>query len=309
MAFELHLFPSLLSVRCILFVYGRVTLRRGAFHRLSSFSKAGLISVIGIGLFTQSLKAQELSNWEDSDSPVTQALSILVDFSRELSAYEVSQSVSGLKQKALSLEKSQIGKNVGGLPIPTAKVVPGDFSKLALQNEKLGGLGGTPYGATAGKSTFGKTSSDLSFKSVAQERSPVSIEPLFRDDSESLDDSEQMSPEQMVALNNQLEELEKEMKQISKKEEPYTDSDYKSYERAKELFKKNDKVISKLSDFDDRFIENAKELFVKHSWRDMDKIGKRPYERFIDRQEYKSLFPYPKGQEPKPKIHREGISH
>ena len=75
------------------------------------------------------------------------------------------------------------------------------------------------------------------------------------------------------------------------------------------LFAKHEKLILKLNDFEEGFVQNAKELFTNYSWRDMDKAGKRPYEAFIEKQESKTRFPYPKGKEPKPQIHQEGISH
>jgi len=263
----------------------------------------------GIALSFQTLQAQEIDFEIERPLSMTQGISVLDEVSRELSSQdptvrdlEPATLVTKVKTKPEKMEE-------GKLPLPTAKVSAQDFSKLAIQIQKLGDLGGTPYGSNSGKATFGKTGSDLTFQGLVQEREPVSIEPAAPSEDLSLPNQEEMSPEQLLVLNSQLDELEKEMNQLAKKDGPFEKNDYKSYEKAKELFKKNDKLISKLNEFDETFVQNAKELFVKHSWRDMDKVGKRPYERFMDRQDSQKAFPYPTGQEPKPKIHQGGISH
>ena len=96
---------------------------------------------------------------------------------------------------------------------------------------------------------------------------------------------------------------------LFRSKEPYQEMDYKAYENAKQLFIKHDKMISRINEFEQGFVRNAKELFANYSWRDMDKVGKRPYEKFIESQESKGVFPFPKGQEPKPTTHQGRISH
>lgn len=291
-------------------VRGEAVFIRGLWIRMGYLFKAMVMTMaIGSALSFETLQAQELDFEIERPLSMTQGISVLDEVSRKLSSLdqtvrelEPSTGVTRFKTKP---EKIELGK----LPLPTAKVSPQDFSKLAIQIQKLGDLGGTPYGSNFGKATFGKTGSDLTFQGLVQEREPVSIEPAAPLEDLSFPNPEEMSPEQLLVLNGQLAELEKEMNQLAKKDGPFEGNDYKSYEKAKELFKKNDKLISKLNEFDESFVQNAKELFVKHSWRDMDKVGKRPYERFMDRQGSERVFPYPRGQEPTPKIHQGGISH
>ena len=200
-------------------------------------------------------------------------------------------------------------KGIGMLPLPIAKVTESNFSKLDLQIQKLGDLGGTPYGVTTGKSTFGKIGSDLSFQGVIQERPPMPIENNIITETEVIDESLEATQEEIIEAQIKRDDLKVEMDKLATKQEPFSESDYRTYEKTKDLFKKNEKTISQMNEFDEGFVKNAKELFVNHSWRDMDKVGKRPYENFIDRKDPKITFPFPKGQEPTPKTHRGGISH
>lgn len=269
---------------------------RGVSNQLF-FSKGVLALVLSLSLFTKPVLCYELDNFDASSSSTYDALFSLIQFSAQMA-------------QVLPPEKPiKVRGEYGALPLPTAKITPGDFSKQALQKQKLGDMGGSPFGSTFGKSTFGKTGSDSTLQGLTAEKIPVPIAPYFDEELPFLENPEEMTKEQLIELDRELDDLQKEMNKIAEKETPYEKEDYKAYEKAKDLFKKNDKYISRLNEFDPKFVDHAKELFVKHSWRDMDKVGKRPYEKFIDRQESKTVFPYPKEQEPKPAIHQGEISH
>lgn len=199
--------------------------------------------------------------------------------------------------------------NQGNLPLPVAQVSASNSIRQELQQQKVGDLGGSPYGQLTGKSTFGKVEDDSSFQNLIQERGTASSAPLIEDGGNLFEGDGPMTQEQILEAENKVALFRDEISKVAFKMEPYQQMDYKAYENAKNLFMKNEKIISRLNDFEEGFVKNAKELFVNYSWRDMDKAGKRPYEAFIERQEARTVFPYPKGQEPKPTTHQGGISH
>ncbi len=267
--------------------------------------KATQAVVLGVVLLGRIASGFEVDTMDTTSSATYDALFQLIQVSAQLAQLE--------EEKAKKIERvdssQKVNSNFGSSALPAAKIATEDFSKKALQVQKLGDLGGTPFGATSGKSTFGKTDSDSSFKSLTAERNPIAIEPYYDEPNLYAENPEEMNLEQMVEFDRKWNDLEKEMSKLAQKETPFENGDYKAYEKAKTLFQKNDKLIARLDEVDEKFTQNAKELFVKHSWRDMDKVGKRPFERFIERQEAKEVFPYPKGQEPKPEIHRGEKSH
>jgi hypothetical protein len=196
----------------------------------------------------------------------------------------------------------------GNLPLAIAQVVPPNFLKKRLQSQAVGELGGSPYGPNSGKTTFGKDSQESSLQSLMAARS-LSSQVTTVTEAVLGNTPDNLNLEATEEKQNKIIQLKNQMDQLSFKLEPFSQSDYKSYEKAKELFKVNEKEISKLDHFDESFVQNARELFFNHSWRDKDKEGKKPYEAFIDAQEPKLIFPFPTEQVTKPQKHPEGISH
>ncbi len=231
---------------------------------------------------------------------------------RALSAVQDPSSVANKKNNeplARLTEQVQEMGQYGNLPLPLAQLSELEFSKKDLQNQKVGEMGGSPYGALSGKSTFGKNGADTSFQNLLENRGLNGTPETGGGNFNFIDSENPLTQEQMLEAQTQIAQLQNEMDKLTLKAEPYQETDYKAYESAKELFRKNEKIITRLKEFEEGFVRNAKELFVNFSWRDMDKVGKRPYENFIDKQESKGGFPYPKGQEPKPTIHQGGRSH
>jgi hypothetical protein len=267
-----------------------------------------LILALGEAFVSKPSSAQEVDSFEVLNLNYSTPLESLVRFAKEMNNFEPEVKMLVPSRMVSAVQEPRGAESLDNLPMPTAKVSEGDFSRLALQNQKVGELGGSPYGATSGKATFGKTDADNSFQGVIKDRAPMPLE-VAKQTGDALQLPEQPTPEQVTAAQERIANLKGEMEQLSFKMGPFSDGDYKAYEKTKELFQKNEKLISRLGEFDEGFVKNAKELYVNHSWRDMDKVGKRAYENFIEREETKTPFPYPKEQEPKPEKHREGISH
>jgi DNA repair exonuclease SbcCD ATPase subunit len=272
--------------------------------------------------------AFEEEPWTVKESSPKSAMELLQDLLSDLETFEqgravealgpnlsVAQDATAQARKLYNSKSSQKGEETekpesfGNIRLPMAKVVEEDFLNSALQIQKQGDLGGSPFGALVGKSTFGKSSQDQSIQSLIQNRdenladSPATVENDFVEIYDSL------TQEQMIEVQTRLENVRNEMDKLSLKLEPYQETDYKAYENAKQLFKKNEKLISKIPNFEEGFIRNAQELFGSFSWRDQDKVGKLPYEKFIERQERKIVFPDPKEPETTPKTHQGMRSH
>lgn len=227
----------------------------------------------------------------------------------------VAQDATLQAQKLYNLKSSQMGEqtenleSLGNIALPIAKVVEGDFSMSGLQKQKWGDLGGSPFGSLVGKSTFGESSQDQSIQNLIQNGGEDSFLSVFPDEGDPVEISESLTQEQMLEAQTREQNVRNEMDKLTFKIEPFQETNYKAYENAKELFKKNEKLISKISDFEEGFIRNAQELFVNFSWRDQDKVGKMPYEKFIERQERQLLFPDPTMQATTPKTHQGKKSH
>lgn len=299
--------------------------------RKNSFQSVVFILPLVVCLFgIKTIYAFEFYPFVMEGSLQFSAIDQLVLFSSEMDSFETSSKKGAVKKDLIPVQVAQVqdpsnrsGKSSrqqpekevyqttdqGNLPLPVAQVSSRNFSRKDLQQQKLGDLGGTPYGQLTGKSTFGKVEDDSSFQNLVQDRGTASFGSLNQDGNSSLESDGPMTQEQILEAENKLALFRDEISRVAFKMEPYQQMDYKAYESAKNLFIKHEKMISRLNDFEEGFVKNAKELFVNYSWRDMDKAGKRPYEAFIERQEPRTSFPYPRGQEPKPTTHPGGISH
>ncbi|MSP19825.1 MAG: hypothetical protein EXR74_09685 [Bdellovibrionales bacterium] len=198
----------------------------------------------------------------------------------------------------------------GNLPLPIAEVAGIKKFNNSLQSQIKETLGGSPYGAYAGKTSFGNTEPDSSFQDFIDNDGNPSYPSNLPDNDWTIDDSKiERTQEQIIKEETESKIVKEQMDKLTLKLSPFANIDYRTYEQAKLLFKDNHKIINRMPGFEEGFVKNAKELFVAHSWRDQDKKGKKPFEKFIEQQEPKLAFPYPKGQEPTPTIHQGKRSH
>jgi len=275
----------------------------------SNFYFLAILALATGGTFiSKPSSAQEVDSFEILKLNYLTPLEVLFELSSEMNGFEPEVKMLVPSRMVSAIQNPRESEVGYSLPMATAKVTEGDFSRLALQSQKVGELGGSPYGATSGKATFGRTDSDNSFQGVIKDRAPMPVE-VLKQSGDALQLPEQPTPEQVAAAQERITNLKGEMEQLAFRMGPFSEGDYKAYEKTKEMFQKNEKMISRLGEFDEDFVKNAKELYVNHSWRDMDKLGKRAYENFIEREDTKVIFPSATGQEPKPEKHREGISH
>ena len=286
--------------------------------------RAGIV-ILTLVMMTQSLFAFESYEFVFKGNLQLSSLEQLILLSDQLNIFESNQKKESPAKKVLAAENpapapfnsqaqelkmpSLTAEQQGNLPIPVAQVREPKNSQRDLQKQKWGDLGGTPYGELTGKSTFGNVDEGSSFSNLMQGRGTASAGLVPEDSSNLIGSDGSLTQEQLIEAETKLAQLKDQLSKLAFKMEPFQEMDYKSYESAKQLFMKHDKLISRINDFEEGFVRNARELFVNYSWRDMDKVGKRPYEKFIENQESKKVFPFPKGQEPKPTTHQGRISH
>ncbi len=204
----------------------------------------------------------------------------------------------------------KVNPELGNLPLPIAEVATSKKFNDSLQSQIKETLGGSPYGAYAGKTSFGNTESDSSFQDFIDNNDNAFSFANPIDNNWEIDDSNiEKTQEQIIKEETETQIVKEQMDKLTFKLPPFASTDYRTYEQAKLLFKDNQKIITRMPGFEEGFVKNAKELFVAHSWRDQDKTGKKPFEKFIEQQEPKLSFPYPKGQEPTPTTHQGKRSH
>lgn len=240
---------------------------------------------------TESLEPEPSSIDSNSPKPPSELESSVA----ESKAPSVAESIPRAKSESVKV------------PIPTAQLSENENLKT-LQSQTIGDEGGSPYGPNFGKVTFGKEGADNSLSGLLKDRGSIPVdrvEPAVKTPQV----TEEMTQEQVLEIQESMDGLQEEMNKLAYQQEPFGTPDYKAYESAKELFKKNESLISKVKEFDYNFVKNANDLFVAHSWRDMDKVGKRPYEKFIENSKSKVVFQEPTGPGTKPEIHRAKRSH
>ncbi len=223
-----------------------------------------------------------------------------------------SKGTSDEDRKNISSPNLEIKVNTeqGNLPLPIAEVAASKKNNESLQSQIKENLGGSPYGAYAGKTSFGNTESDSSFQDFIDTNDSAFSYANPIDNNWEIDDSNiEKTQEQIIKEETETQIVKEQMDKLTFKLPPFSSTDYRTYEQAKLLFKDNQKIMNRMPGFEEGFVKNAKELFVAHSWRDQDKTGKKPFEKFIEQQEPKLSFPYPKGQEPTPTTHQGKRSH